>query len=281
MLEKINIGEFSLATKIDGQPKKGHILLIHCLGLSHKVFEDQINFLSEQGFEVIAPDMRSHGDSDKVDRECTLDDITEDVEKLIKKLGIRKFFALGGISMGGMISMRLVLKNPELTDNLILMGTSADEDPYKDRYKIMIEDLLNSIKAEKNHEKLHNLYRNSAELLVRLCFSQQYLEKNNNFERWVLEAMKSQGVGGIYVAIAVINRKSIINKIHKIKCRTLIMAGELDMAVPPNESKKIAERIENSKLILLDGAPHIFTPEIPVKVNQHLKEFLLSSNNFI
>jgi|GEM_PF-947491 pimeloyl-ACP methyl ester carboxylesterase len=276
--EKVNVGKFNISVRIEGEGKKGDIMLIHCLGLSNRVFDYQAKFLAELGWRVFLPDVRCHGESDKPEDECNIYDLTQDIEIVIKKIGIKKLYALGGISMGGMISMRLVLRNPNLTDKLILMGTSADEDPGKERFMPMILNLLQTVKNEKDPEVLRENFKNAAEYVVRLCFSPQYLEKDNNFDFWVSEALKSQGLGAIYVSKAVIERDSIIDKISSINVPTLIMAGANDMAVPVRESEKIAQRIKKSKLIIFDSAPHIFTPEIPDKVNAEMERFLSSKD---
>lgn len=271
-MKKININGISIAVRIEGDGKRGDILLIHCLGLSHKVFDNQIKFLAQKGFRVIAPDVRCHGESDKVDSPVSIWDLAEDMLKLLDKIGIKKLFLLGGISMGGMISMRMMLKKPNIAQNLILMGTSADQDPYKERYIPIIEDMLNTLKNEKDPEKIKQSFRNSAEFIVRLCFSQQYLEKN--FEMWVNESLKGQSLGAIYVSKAVITRETILDQIERIEVPTLVMAGSKDIAVPPRESEKITQRIKNSKLVILEGAPHIFPPEIPDRTNAEISSFI-------
>jgi len=270
--EKINIGDFSLAVRIEGEGKRGDIMLIHCLGLSNRVFDHQIDLLASEGYRVFAPDVRCHGDSDKPDSECNIWDLVFDIEKLISKLGIKKFVAIGGISMGGMISMRLLIRNKDIADKLILMGTSADEDPNKERYSVMINNLLELVEKEKDERVLQENFRNAAEYVVRLCFSHIYLEKN--FDFWLSEALKFQGKGAIYVSKAIIERDSVLEQVKNIDKPTLIMAGDQDLAVPIKESYKIKERIKNSKLVIFEGAPHIFTPEIPDKVNKEIHNLL-------
>jgi hypothetical protein len=53
MVEKINIGDFSLSVKIEGEGKRGNIMLIHCLGLSNRVFDHQIEFLASEGTKFL------------------------------------------------------------------------------------------------------------------------------------------------------------------------------------------------------------------------------------
>lgn len=273
MIQKIKVNGISLAVRIEGENKKGDIMLIHCLGLSHRVFEEQIKFLSQNGFRVIAPDVRCHGDSEKVDKEVTMWDLTDDILGLVDKLGIKRLFCLGGISMGGMISMRMMLRRPDIAQKLILMGTSADYDPYKERYTPIIEDMMKIYKTG-DTDKIKQAFRNSAEFIVRICFSQKYLEIGDNFEKWVSESLKGMSLGALYVSQAVIMRDSILNKIKNINVPTLILAGSGDIAVPVSESEKIAREIKGSKLVIFDSAPHIFPPEIPEKTNKEIENFL-------
>ncbi len=215
------------------------------MGLSNRVFDHQIDFLASEGYRVFAPDVRCHGDSDKPDSECNIWDLVFDIEKLISKIGIKKFVAVGGISMGGMISMRLFIRNKDIADKLILMGTSADEDPNKERYSVMINNLLELVEKEKDERVLQENFRNAAEYVVRLCFSQSYPEKN--FDFWVSESLKSQGKGAIYVSKAIIERDSVLEQIKNIDKPTLIMAGDQDLAVPIKESYKTQRKNKEFK----------------------------------
>ncbi len=269
---RIAVDGFSLYLRVEGKEGGlGDILLLHCLGLNHCVFEHQIEFLTREGFRVFAPDMRGHGESDKPDVECVLDDLVDDVLRLCERMGLKKFFAIGGISMGGMIAMRLFIRRPNIASKLILMGTSADREPYLERYRGIIYTLIEKFKRG---EVTDDDKRSSAEFVVRLCFSPEYLEKGENFERWVSEALKASGLCTVYVSRAVIERDSIIDKIGAINVPVCIMAGERDMAIPVEEAYKIHNKIKGSKIIIFPSAPHIFTPEIPEAVNNELKKFL-------
>ena len=274
MMKKIKIKKgFSLAVRDEGKPGKGTILLLHSLGLSHKIFEPQIEYFSARGWRVIAPDTRGHGDSDKPDEEVTLEDIADDFLNLLDELGIKQLDLLGGLSMGGMYAMRMVLARPDVARKLLLMGTSADEDPNRETYMPVVRQMIET-ERKQPPEKKQKAYRNYAELVVRLCFTPEYLEKNNNFERWVEIALKSQGISSVWVAKAVLTRPSILDKISNIKIPTLILVGERDNLLPVSESQKMAERIPNSKLVVVPQAGHVFTVEKPEFVNEQIEKFL-------
>ena len=48
----------------------------------------------------------------------------------------------------------------------------------------------------------------------------------------------------------------ILDEIHKIKVPTLLIAGSRDIITPVSEMKKIQERIEGSRMIIIEGAGH-------------------------
>jgi len=153
-IKKVRIKKgFSLAVREEGSGEKGVILLLHSLGLSHEIFSPQIEHFVRDGWKIIAPDARGHGDSDKPDEEVTLDDIADDFLELLDALGINKFELLGGLSMGGMYAMRMMLKRPEIAKKLLLMGTSADEDTNRERFLPLVEQTLKIQKEGTSEEK--------------------------------------------------------------------------------------------------------------------------------
>ena len=274
VMKKVRIPKgFSLAVREEGSGEKGVILLLHCLGLSHEIFSPQITFLANIGWKVIAPDARGHGNSDKPDEPVSLDDIADDFLMLLDSLGIPKVELLGGLSMGGMYAMRMALKNPKIAKKLLLMGTSADEDPNKDRFLHLVDEMI-KMEKEGDRKQKEESYRNSAELVVRLCFTPEYLSKNENFRKWVDVSLKSQGMCTLHVTKAVLTRESILDQIHKIKIPTLVMVGEKDNLLPVSESEKIAQRL-GGKLVVVPNSGHVFTVENPEFVNREIEKFLL------
>ncbi len=73
-------------------------------------------------YQVIAFDVRGHGDSDKPDKEEEYGvEMAEDVIRLLDHLKIEKAHVVG-YSMGGMIAMKVVTKHPERVRSLTLGG---------------------------------------------------------------------------------------------------------------------------------------------------------------
>ncbi len=67
------------------------------------------------------------------------------------------------------------------------------------------------------------------------------------------------------------------NRLHLIQAPTLILAGDRDVLVPPENSTILAKRIPKARLIILEGCGHSFVNQVPDRVGQILKDFLSPS----
>jgi pimeloyl-ACP methyl ester carboxylesterase len=105
------------------------IVFIHGLGGSHSSFELQKKELSKQ-FRCIVPDLRGYGDSDDTDTDYTFKELAKDIIDLLNKLDCKKANFVG-ISMGGMVTQRILIDYPEYVNKAVLSATAPcrqDED---------------------------------------------------------------------------------------------------------------------------------------------------------
>lgn len=80
-----------------------------------------VRLLSES-YQVIAPDVRGHGQSGKPDKESEYGvELVEDVVRLLDHLHIEKAHIVG-YSMGGMITMKLAVLHPDRVRSIVLGG---------------------------------------------------------------------------------------------------------------------------------------------------------------
>ena len=130
-----NGAELYYERKGQGEP----LLLVHGLLFSAESWRDQLDSLSEL-YDVIAVDLRGQHRSQTTGDLADYDlwNQVEDIHGLISELGIAPVH-YAGLSMGGMIGMRLAIRHPEDLRELILLDTSArGEDPEKiERYEAM------------------------------------------------------------------------------------------------------------------------------------------------
>jgi pimeloyl-ACP methyl ester carboxylesterase len=82
--------------------------------------------LTEAGYQVVAMDCRGHGESDKPHETQSYghDVMAEDARVVMAAAGIGPVFLMG-YSMGGFISMHLLLEHPEQLKRLVIGGVGA------------------------------------------------------------------------------------------------------------------------------------------------------------
>ena len=79
-----------------GQP----VVLIHGWPLSHRMWEGQVNALTDAGFRCVAYDRRGFGDSGRPTAGYDYDTFAADLQDLLTALDLRNVI-LAGFSMGG------------------------------------------------------------------------------------------------------------------------------------------------------------------------------------
>lgn len=101
------------------------LLLTHGFTGAKEDFGDWIDTFADEGWWVIAPDLRGHGSSDHPEREdlYSLALFAQDLLGLADQLGWARF-SLIGHSMGGMIAQEMALQAPDRIERLVLMDTN-------------------------------------------------------------------------------------------------------------------------------------------------------------
>lgn len=243
---------------------KETIVFSHGLLWSHRMFQAQIEYLSER-YRVIAYDHRGQGQSE-VKGPYDMDTVAEDAAALIQKLcsGAVHFV---GLSMGGFVGIRLASRHPKLIKSLMLLETSANPEPVENlpKYKT-----LNGI------VKWLGIIPPVANKVMHIMFAESWLSDPSNssqvkFWKKELSSNKKSITGPVE---GVIYRKGVEDELSKISCPTLILVGDEDVATRPEKAKYIQMGISGSQLHRIVGAGHSSCIEKPEIVNQLLSDWL-------
>ena len=79
---------------------------------------------------------------------------------------------------------------------------------------------------------------------------------------------------GTIVQLAAILRWQCYDRLPRIASPTLVIHGDSDRLVPPENGRMIAERIPGAKFVLLPQAGHIFPTDQPERSLQEILGFL-------
>jgi 3-oxoadipate enol-lactonase len=241
------------------------IVFSHGLLWSGEMFREQVAVLKSR-YRVITFDHRGQGRSEKTLERLDMDSLAEDAAELIGQLSPGKPVHFAGLSMGGFVGMRLAARHPGLLKSCILLETSADPEPAENKPKYrQLTWVVRLLGARLVVSKV-----------MRIMFGRSFLEDPAKAElrrEWQgrlagLERTIHRAVTGV------INRSGIYEELKNIRCPTLVIVGEEDVATVPAKAERIHQAIAGSELVRIPRAGHTSTVENPEAVNRALLDFL-------
>jgi len=253
--------------------KGSPVVLIHGWPLSGASWEKQTAALLAAGYRVITYDRRGFGRSSKPATGYHYDTFAADLDKLLKKLNLKKV-ALVGFSMGtGEVTRYLGKFGSSRVRAAVLIGTlgpylvkAADNPEGVDRS--VFEGIKAAIRADRPAflmEFLRNFY--NYDVTGGKLVSERVLEDNWNV------AAGASSIGTLACVDCWI--EDFRKDIPKNKVPTLILHGDADRILPPDAtSRRQAKMIKNVKLVELPGGPHGVLWTHADQINSELVRFL-------
>lgn len=255
---KININDVSLNYELSGSGRT--LSLIHGMGNSLSLWEYQLSQWTKH-FQVLAYDVRGHGQSDKHPGPYSAKMFVNDHYLLLKALHIEKNFVIG-FSMGGVIALQFALEHPEMTDALVVVSSSSEVNEkaiamYEERAALVEQQGMEAMAS-----------------IVDTAFTPDFARQNPSVVAQYREILL-QNHPKVYAAAArAMIRYNLTAKLGKISCPTLVIVGDKDITVGVGGSVIISRRIPNSKLTILPGAGHIIMNEKPDLFAREILDFL-------
>lgn len=227
-VSKINVNGSEMKYFTFGNGKK---VLIMIPGLSLKPVSDNAeivalsyNFFSKNNYTVYLFDVRENVTSD-----FRISNIADDIAEAMHLLGIESANILG-YSMGGMASMNLSVRYPQLVKKLIICSSAAEL-----KNKNIIKEWRNL--AEKGEVVALN------RCIFDKVYSEEYLETYSD----AFKALETYGspdeLKRLICLIDAISVFNITDKLCNIKCPTLIIGSEKDKIIPYQQFIEISEKI--------------------------------------
>lgn len=257
-----------LQVYLEGNEDRKSIIFVHGFPYDHHMWNSQIKEFSKTHY-CVSYDNRGLGESTIEDGQFTIEQFVDDLEKIIDDLKLNRP-VLCGLSMGGYVSLRAMERVQNKFSGLILCDTKSEADDNQG--KLNRAAAIQQINSGKYDEFIETFVRN--------CFGDKFVNENNNKYREVVNRSKKNtplGVKGCLLAMA--GRTETTEDLSKINIPTLVICGSEDKLSPPNAMKPMAEKILNSKFVLIEEAGHMTPIEKPDEVNSAIKNFL-SQNNF-
>jgi pimeloyl-ACP methyl ester carboxylesterase len=173
-------------------------------------------------------------------------------------------FALAALSMGGYVALEIMRQAPERVDRLALLDTTArpDEPAITERRRKLIE-LAQAGRFADVIDVLFELFVHPPRQGdARLRATVELMAHETGVETFVRQQT------------AIIGRADSRADLANIACPTLVLVGDADALIPPENSIEIAEGIAGSRLVTVPESGHLTAVERPEHVTQALVEWL-------
>lgn len=246
----------------DGQP----VILIHGFGASNYDWTYLTPDLIESGYQVIAPDLIGHGNSNKpVDPECySFSALYDHFTGWINTFGQDKDLTLIGHSMGGSIALLFASEHPDAIRQIVLI------DPYYDRKQL--NSILRSI--NKRPEWYQKALQITPQWLIHTAISLDVIgliHYESRTRHQIAEDYKRASPQIVYLPGTI---PDIANKINKIQSPTLVIWGTNDATLRPKSFPQLVEILPNGQGKAIKGGSHQPHLKKPKLFNQLVLDFL-------
>jgi pimeloyl-ACP methyl ester carboxylesterase len=260
-MNKAHVREIEMAYEMEGSGAP--LVLLHGFPFNRSMWSEQIEALSTN-HRVITPDLRGHGETTATGDLATMEEMALDVAALLDKLDIHRII-LGGLSMGGYVSLAFYRRFPLRVRALILADTRAQGDTEEAR----------ATREQQAQKALQEGMDGIADAMLPKLLAPQTLSERPEIVERVRKMMTSTDPAGAAAALrGMAVRNDQTNFLARILAPTLILVGSEDPITPPKDSEVMRREIRGSRLEVIEGASHVSNLERPNQFNHALKDFL-------
>jgi len=260
------VGDISIYYESRGEGE-ALVLVIGYGGNSEQWFR-QIPSLSRE-YRVVVLDNRGTGRSDKPDIPYTMDMMASDIVGLLDATGIDTAH-IYGVSMGGMIAQEFALRHPERVGSLVLGCTTCgiDQGVTPDAEALTLLFDMERMKQLTPEE--------GARQSLPFMFSQEFIDNSPDIvEQFIAMVVAYVTPLRSYMRQAeAIMGHDTYDRLPQIKAPTLVISGDADRMIPPENSRLLASRIPNSELVILKNKGHGFFVEATEEASRAILDFL-------
>lgn len=246
------------------------VVFSHGLLRDRRMFDAQVADLRDR-YRCVRYDHRGQGESESSrDPDAGIEVVYEDAVALIEALGVAPCHWVG-LSMGGMVGMRLAARRPELVRSLVLLETTAER-----------ESLVNALQGSLSLAVRRVVGpRLAATVLLEPTMMRYYGStfrhdptRRDECEAERADVAKKIRVTSSAVISGVLKRLPVVDELQAIRAPTIVVSGDEDAAIPPEKAKRLADAIPQARFEIVAGAGHTSTVEQPSAVTALIARFL-------
>lgn len=219
------------------------VLLVHGWGMNGRVWDYVVPYLLRAGHDVIVPDERACGRSDRDFEDLRITVLGADVVAVVEHLGLDRV-VLNGWSLGGAVVTEAAATLGDRCAGLVLTGGAAP------RYT-NTGDWTHGIPGDGFADMIAALDDDPVTFLRTLAASQAHVALDQSVIDWMWWIFNEAGARA-HESLADLGRIDLREAVSRITAPTLIIAGKHDQTVPYSIAEHQAATYPKARLVALD-----------------------------
>jgi len=248
------VHHYLTAGKTDAPP----LVFANSLGTDLRIWHSFAEQLAGS-FETVRYDKRGHGLSQNIDPPYSINDLSEDLARLLDILEINQAVVCG-ISVGGLIAQALALSHPKRVRALVLCDTGArigSFESWQQRIEIVRSGGLKALESA------------MMERWFSVGFRARCPDAITGYAKMLRQTSPEGYIGTCYALRDADFRESI----SSVYCPTLVLTGAEDVATPPELGRELASSIRGAKFSAIEYAGHLACVEQPEIMAKRMMNF--------
>ena len=253
----------AIAWSSDGDESAPPVLLVMGLAYPAAMWFRLVPVLAER-YRVLRVDNRGAGlTGDVPGAPYTVPTMAADCLAVLDEAGVDRAHVVG-ISMGGLIAQELALTAPERVRSLCLMATH----PGIAHAVINPEalKLVTSGRADMTPQE-------AAEISIPFNYAPE-TPRERIEEDWAVRLPLACSLAGYTGQVQGTLPWTRYDDLPSLTAPTMVLHGELDALVPPENGQRIAERVPGAEHVTVPGANHVLMTDQPEQVGKVLLDWL-------
>lgn len=235
------------------------IVFVNSLGTDMSIWGGVVERLAAD-YRIVTFDARGHGLSSVPGGPYTLEGLAGDLLELVDRLQLGTF-AVVGVSVGGMVALRLAIDHPQRLRAVVACDTAAkigDADTWNGRIDTAQTSGMTAL----------------ADPVLLRWFPESIREgRADEIARW-RDLLLRTPVEGYVATCAALRDADLTAEVSSIAVPTLIVVGAVDQSTPVALVRDTAARIPGARFEIIEHAGHIPSIDQPARLAALIAEHL-------
>jgi pimeloyl-ACP methyl ester carboxylesterase len=246
------------------------VVLVHGFSTPYLIWDANFSALSEAGYQAVRYDLYGRGFSDRPRTAVYGPDLFDrQLLELIRELQLPTPLTLGGVSMGGAISVLFAERHPELVNGLILVDPAGFPMPMPLAIQLLrvpgLGEYLMRVLGDRSIRAGMGSNFSDASLLPEFSRKFEVQLRYEGFQHGQLATLRQMPLQALEPSYRAVGASGL---------PVLLIWGTEDRVIPFETSQRVRAAIPQAELLAVERAAHTPNYERPELVNPAMLAFL-------